>query len=49
VKTPFRWTIAHPNGRFTVEIEQMQQNVPIKDDRFAKPAIPVSPNEPGDM
>ena len=49
VKTPFRWTIARPNGRFTVEIEQMQQNVPIKDDRFAKPAAPASPNEPGDM
>jgi hypothetical protein len=49
VRTPFRWTIARPNGRFTVEIEQMQQNVPVKDDRFAKPAAPASPNEPGDM
>jgi photosynthetic reaction center cytochrome c subunit len=49
VKTPFRWSIARPNGRFTVEIEQMQQNVPIKDDRFAKPSAPASPQEPGDM
>jgi hypothetical protein len=37
VKTPFRWTVARPNGRFTIQIEQMQQNVPIEDDKFAKP------------
>ena len=49
VKTPFRWSIARPNGRFTVEIEQMQQNVPIKDDRFAKPSAPASPQQPGNM
>jgi hypothetical protein len=49
VKTPFRWTIARPNGRFTVEIEQMQQNVPINDDRFAQPAAPASPKQPGAM
>jgi photosynthetic reaction center cytochrome c subunit len=38
VKTPFRWTIARPSGSFTIQIEQMQQNVPIEDDKFAKPA-----------
>jgi hypothetical protein len=38
VKTPFRWTVARPNGRFTIQIEQMQQNVPIEDGKFAKPA-----------
>jgi photosynthetic reaction center cytochrome c subunit len=37
VKTPFRWTIARPNGRFTIQTEQTQQNVPIADDKFAKP------------
>lgn len=37
MKTPFRWTVARPNGRFTIQIEQMQQNVPIEDDKFAKP------------
>jgi photosynthetic reaction center cytochrome c subunit len=40
VKTPFRWTVARPNGRFTIQIAQMQQNVPIKDDQLAKPAYP---------
>ena len=38
VKTPFRWTVARPSGRFTIQIEHMQQNVPIEDDKFAKPA-----------
>jgi photosynthetic reaction center cytochrome c subunit len=37
VKTPFRWTVARPNGRFTIQIEQTQQNVPINDYTFAKP------------
>jgi hypothetical protein len=37
VKTPFRWTIARPNGRFTIQAEQAQQNLPIADDKFAKP------------
>jgi photosynthetic reaction center cytochrome c subunit len=38
VKTPFRWTVARPSGRFTIQIEQMQQNIPIEDDRFTKPS-----------
>ena len=48
LKTPFRWTIARPNGRFTVEIEHMQQNVPIKDDRFVRPTVPfgITPANP---
>jgi hypothetical protein len=39
VKTPFRWTVARPNGRFTIQIEQMQQSIPIEEHRFAKPAV----------
>jgi hypothetical protein len=38
VKTPFRWTVARPSGRFTIQTEQVQQNVPIEDDKFSKPA-----------
>jgi len=37
VKTPFRWTLARPNGRFTIQIEQIEQNVPIEDATFVKP------------
>jgi photosynthetic reaction center cytochrome c subunit len=38
VKIPFRWTLARPNGRFTIQITEMKVNVPIEDERFAKPA-----------
>ena len=41
VKTPFRWTIARPNGQFTIQIEQAQQNVPVDDARFTRPAEPA--------
>jgi hypothetical protein len=27
-----------PLGRFTIQIDQMQQNVPMDDSKFAKPA-----------
>ncbi len=37
VKTPFRWTVARPNGRFTIQTEQAQQNVPIEDQNFSRP------------
>jgi photosynthetic reaction center cytochrome c subunit len=39
-KIPFRWTIARPGGRFTIQINQMQTNVPIGDEKFAKPVAP---------
>jgi photosynthetic reaction center cytochrome c subunit len=38
VKVPFRWTLARPGGRFTIQIQEAKQNVPIEDDKFAKPA-----------
>ncbi len=37
VKIPFRWTLARPNGRFTIQIADVENNVPIDDARFAKP------------
>jgi hypothetical protein len=37
VKTPYRWTIARPNGAFTIQVDQVQQNVPIDDAKFVKP------------
>jgi len=43
VKIPFRWTLAQPNGRFTIQVEQVQQNVPIDDAKFAKPPAPPEP------
>jgi hypothetical protein len=38
VKIPFRWTLSRPNGRFTIQIKEVQSNIAIRDDRFAKPA-----------
>ena len=37
IKLPFRWTIARPQGRFTIQIDTLQQNVPVDDIKFAKP------------
>jgi len=37
VKMPFRWTLARPGNRFTIQIEQVQQNVPVDDTKFAPP------------
>ena len=38
VKVPFRWTLARPNGRFTIQIAGMKINAPVDEARFAKPA-----------
>jgi photosynthetic reaction center cytochrome c subunit len=37
MKVPFRWTIARPGGYFTIQIDQMEQNVPADDAKFAEP------------
>jgi photosynthetic reaction center cytochrome c subunit len=38
VKIPYRWTIARPSGQFTIQVEQVQQNVAIAKEKFAQPA-----------
>jgi hypothetical protein len=38
VKTPYRLTIARPSGSFTIQVEKAEQNVPIDDSKFVKPA-----------
>ena len=37
VKTPWRWTLSRPNGRFTIQLKEVKNNVPIDDARFTKP------------
>ena len=37
-KTPFRWTLSRPNGRFTIQLNDVKANVAIDDSKFAKPA-----------
>ena len=46
VKIPYRWTIARPRGEFTIKVEQVRQNVPIDDGKFAQPVPPVSEQKP---
>jgi photosynthetic reaction center cytochrome c subunit len=43
VKVAFRWTLARPNGRFTISVDSTQQNVPVEDAKFAMPAPPPAP------
>jgi photosynthetic reaction center cytochrome c subunit len=40
VKIPFRWTLARPGNRFTIQIDQVQQNVPVDDSKFVPPPPP---------
>ena len=43
VMVPFRWTVARPGGRFTVQIDESQDNVPLDDKTFLKPS-PQAPS-----
>jgi photosynthetic reaction center cytochrome c subunit len=43
VKIPYRWTLARPSGRFTIQVSEVKQNVPVDDAKFAKPAAPAKP------
>ncbi|MGA2643815.1 MAG: c-type cytochrome [Candidatus Sulfotelmatobacter sp.] len=44
VKIPYRWTLARPGGRFTIQVSDLKQNVPVDDAKFTKPFSP--PEEP---
>ena len=37
VKIPFRWTLARTGGRFTIQLSEVKQNVPIDGGKFARP------------
>jgi photosynthetic reaction center cytochrome c subunit len=43
IKIPFRWTLARPGNRFTIQVEQLQQNVPVDDAKFTAPPAPTPP------
>jgi|SRR5450432_281631 photosynthetic reaction center cytochrome c subunit len=38
VKIPFRWTLARPNGRFTIQVEDVKQNIPLDEKLFVMPS-----------
>lgn len=45
-KTPYRWTLGRPSGSFTIQIESVQDQVPIEAGRFVKPSVPPAPTSP---
>jgi outer membrane lipoprotein-sorting protein len=45
VQIPLRWTLARPGGRFTIQITQVEQNVPVEDAKFAPPPMPPPPDQ----
>jgi photosynthetic reaction center cytochrome c subunit len=46
VKIPYRWTLSRPGNRFTIQIDQVQQNVPVDDAKFTPPPPPPPDNKP---
>ena len=42
VKTPYRWTIARPSGAFTIQLSEVQTNVPIDERLLVRPAAPAA-------
>jgi hypothetical protein len=47
VKLPSQWVVARPLGRFTIQVSEVQQNVPVDDSKFAKPPAPPTPEQKG--
>jgi outer membrane lipoprotein-sorting protein len=47
VKIPYRWTLARPGGnRFTIQIDEVKQNVPVDDAKFIAPPAGPPDNKP---
>jgi photosynthetic reaction center cytochrome c subunit len=46
VKIPYQWSIARPSGRFTIQIDKVEQNVPIDAAKFAPPPAPPPGQSP---
>jgi photosynthetic reaction center cytochrome c subunit len=45
VKVSFRWTVSRPGNRFTIQVEEMKQNVPVDDAKFTAPRPPAQPEQ----
>jgi hypothetical protein len=42
IQLPFRWTVASPGSRFIIQVDELEQNVPVDDAKFAAPPRPPS-------
>jgi photosynthetic reaction center cytochrome c subunit len=45
-KIPYQWTLSRPGNRFTIQIEQLQQNVPVDNAKFTPPPQSAQPTHP---
>lgn len=46
VKIPYRWRIARPGGHFTIQVDHVEQNVPIDPAKFEAPPPPAAEEKP---
>ena len=46
VKIPYRWRIARPSGHFTVQVDHVEQNVPVDAAKFEAPPAPAAEDKP---
>jgi photosynthetic reaction center cytochrome c subunit len=40
VKLPYRWSLSRPGNRFAIQVDELHQNVPVEDAKFAPPPAP---------
>jgi photosynthetic reaction center cytochrome c subunit len=43
IKVPFWWTVSRPGNRFTIQVDEIKQNMPVDDSKFAPPPPPPAP------
>jgi len=46
LKVPFRWTLSRPGNQFTIQVQQLQQNVPVDDAKFTTLPPPAGGQKP---
>ena len=46
VKVPFKWVLSRPGNHFSIQVDQIQQNVPVNDAKFVAPQPPPMPPKP---
>ncbi len=48
VKVAYRWSLARPGNRFTIQVDELHQNVPVDDAKFTAPPPPPDQKPPAD-
>ncbi len=46
VKAPYRWTLSRPGNRFTIQVDELRQNVTVDDAKFTPPPPPTPDQKP---